>query len=198
MRRVVSFMIVAAVALCDTASLQAQTTKQDKKAIKKTEKELKEEERFLQDAAISAEAFHNAVQSIKALSFVVEANSIQPMTGPLFYVNPNTNFVSLNNGQAIIQIASNFNPNPGPNGLGGITVQGTASNIQIKQDEKENLYLSMNVMGTFISATVFLTLPFGSGKATVTVDPNFSGRNLTLSGTVVPYNQSDIFKGSTY
>lgn len=119
------------------------------------------------------------------------------MNGQVYYVNSNTNFVSLNDGQAMVQIASN-SPYPGPNGLGGVTVQGSASNIQTKQDKNGNVYLSMSVQGVFISATVNLVLMNGSNKATVTVDPNFSGRDLTMTGTLVSYAQSNIFQGTTY
>ncbi|MCD8268243.1 MAG: DUF4251 domain-containing protein [Parabacteroides sp.] len=141
--------------------------------------------------------FNTALQAINDQSFVLEANSVQPMGGMVYYVNSNTNFVSLNNGQAMVQIASN-SPYPGPNGLGGVTVQGNASNIQAKQDKDGNVYLLMNVQGVFISATVSLVLMNGSNKATVTVDPNFSGRDLTMTGTLLPYSQSNIFQGTTY
>ena len=73
--------------------------------------------------------FNTAMQAITNQSFVLEANSVQPMNGQVYYVNSNTNFVSLNDGQAMVQIASN-SPYPGPNGLGGVTVQGSASNIK--------------------------------------------------------------------
>ena len=86
----------------------------------------------------------------------------------------------------------------GPNGLGGITVQGSASNIQTKQDDKGNVYLNMNVQGVFISATVSLMLTNGTNNATVTVDPNFSGNNLTMNGTLLPYSDSNVFQGTTY
>ena len=150
-----------------------------------------------QDAVEGQEEFNAAVQAINNQSFVLEANNIQPMNGQVFYVNSNTNFVSLNDGQAMVQIASN-SPYPGPNGLGGITVQGSASNIQTKQDDKGNVYLNMNVQGVFISATVSLMLTNGTNNATVTVDPNFSGRNLRMTGTLLPYSQSNIFQGTTY
>ena len=56
----------------------------------------------------------------------------------------------------------------------------------------------MSVQGVFISATVNLVLMNGSNKATVTVDPTFSGRDLTMTGTLVSYAQSNIFQGTTY
>ena len=140
------------------------------------------------------EAFNNAMQAITNRSFVLEANSVQPLNGRVYYVNSNTNFVSLNDGQAMVQIASN-SPYPGPNGLGGITVQGSASNVQVKQENNGNVYLSMSVQGIFISATVNLVLYSGTNNAMVTVDPNFSGNNLTMNGTLLPYSDSNVFQG---
>ncbi|RHJ95298.1 DUF4251 domain-containing protein [Parabacteroides bouchesdurhonensis] len=196
MKRIVSYIVVLAVSMCGMTQIKAQ--KAVTKEAKKVEREVKKQERLAQDAIQDAEQFNQAVQALNNQSFVLEANSIQPMNGQVFYVNSGTNFVSLNNGQAMVQIASTFNPNPGPNGLGGITVQGMASNIQTKQDKEGNMYLSMSVMGTFISATVNLVLYNDSNRASVTIDPNFSGRNLTMTGTLVPYSDSNIFQGTTY
>ena len=195
MKRIVSFIVVLAVAMCGMTQVMAQ--KSITKEAKKVEREIKKQERLAQDAVEGQEEFNAAVQAINNQSFVLEANNIQPMNGQVFYVNSNTNFVSLNDGQAMVQIASN-SPYPGPNGLGGITVQGSASNIQTKQDDKGNVYLNMNVQGVFISATVSLMLTNGTNNATVTVDPNFSGSNLRMTGTLLPYSQSNIFQGTTY
>ena len=194
MKRIVSFIVVLAVAMCGMTQVMAQ--KSITKEAKKVEREIKKQERLAQDAVEGQEEFNAAVQAINNQSFVLEANNIQPMNGQVFYVNSNTN-LSLNDGQAMVQIASN-SPYPGPNGLGGITVQGSASNIQTKQDDKGNVYLNMNVQGVFISATVSLMLTNGTNNATVTVDPNFSGRNLRMTGTLLPYSQSNIFQGTTY
>lgn len=189
-------MVVLAVAMCGMTQVHAQS-KGAERAAKKMEREIKKKARLAKDAIEGEEAFNAAVQAINNQSFVLEANTIQPMSGQVFYVNSNTNFVSLNDGQAMVQIASN-SPYPGPNGLGGITVQGSASNIQTKQDDKGNVYLNMSVQGTFISATVSLMLTSGTDNATVTVDPNFSGRNLQMTGVLLPYSQSNIFQGTTY
>lgn len=196
MNRIVSLMIVFVFAVCAMTEVQAQTRSTERKA-KRMERKLKREERLEKDSIMGSLDFNSAYQAIKNQSFVLEANSIQPMNGQVFFVNSNTNFVSLNNGQAMVQIASN-SPYPGPNGLGGITVQGSASNIQTKQDDKGNVYLNMSVQGTFISATVNLMLMNDTNNATVTVDPNFSGRTLEMSGTLYPYSQANIFQGTTY
>ena len=195
MKRIVSFIVVLAVAMCGMTQVMAQ--KSITKEAKKVEREIKKQERLAQDAVEGQEEFNAAVQAINNQSFVLEANNIQPMNGQVFYVNSNTNFVSLNDGQAMVQIASN-SPYPGPNGLGGITVQGSASNVQVKQENNGNVYLSMSVQGIFISATVNLVLYSGTNNAMVTVDPNFSGNNLTMNGTLLPYSDSNVFQGTTY
>lgn len=196
MKRIVSLVIVFVFVVCAMTEAQAQSRSAERRE-KRMERKLKREERLEKDSIMGSLDFNSAYQAIKDQSFVVEANSIQPMNGQVFYVNSNTNFVSLNNGQAMVQIASN-SPYPGPNGLGGITVQGSASNIQTKQDDKGNVYLSMSVQGTFISATINLMLMNDTNNATVTVDPNFSGRTLEMSGPLYPYSQANIFQGTTY
>lgn len=196
MKRIVSFIVVLAVAMGGMTQVQAQS-KAAEKAEKKAEREVKKEARLAKDAVVGEDAFNNAMQAVTNQSWVLEANSVQPMNGMVYYVNSNTNFVSMNNGQAMVQIASN-SPYPGPNGLGGITVQGSASNIQVKQESNGNVYVSFSVQGIFISATVSMVLYSASDNASITVDPNFSGRNLTMNGTLLPYSQSNVFQGTTY
>lgn len=50
--------------------------------------------------------------------------------GQIAYVNPNTNFVSVNKNDAVVQVAFNV-PFSGPNGIGGVTVQGSVSGYMV-------------------------------------------------------------------
>lgn len=177
--------------------MQAQTSKAAEKEEKKEERREKRAARLAKDSIMGEAAFNNAMQAITNQSFVLEATSVQPLNGRVYFVNSNTNFVSLNDVQAMVQIASN-SPYPGPNGLGGITVQGTASNIEVKQEKNGNVYVSMSVQGVFLSATVNLVLYSGNNNAMVTVDPNFSGNDLRMNGTLIPYSESNVFQGMTY
>jgi len=177
--------------------MQAQTSKAAEKEEKKEERREKRAARLAKDSIMGEAAFNNAMQAITNQPFVLEATSVQPLNGRVYFVNSNTNFVSLNDGQAMVQIASN-SPYPGPNGLGGITVQGTASNIEVKQEKNGNVYVSMSVQGVFLSATVNLVLYSGNNNAMVTVDPNFSGNDLRMNGTLIPYSESNVFQGMTY
>ena len=105
-----------------------------------------------------------------------------------------SNFVSDN--RAIVQVAP-FNGG-GPNGVGGITVEGSASNVKVQTDKKGNTTLSMNVMGTGISATVNIFLFKGSNYASVVISPNYNSNRITLRGRLVPKEYSTVFKGSSF
>ena len=77
MKRIVSFIVVLAVAMCGMTQVMAQ--KSITKEAKKVEREIKKQERLAQDAVEGQEEFNAAVQAINNQSFVLEANNIQPM-----------------------------------------------------------------------------------------------------------------------
>lgn len=194
MKKLFVLIVVLAVGV---SGMQAQSSREKAREARKAREEQKREERKEKEALENRISYADALQAINSQAFVVEANTLQPRSGRMFFVNPNTNFLAVNNGQATVQIASNSAVYPGPNGLGGITVQGSTSNVKVSKDSKGNVFLSMSVQGVIISATVTVQLTADSSNATVTVDPNFSGNTLTLTGTLVPASMSNIFMGST-
>ena len=100
-----------------------------------------QQDKSAEKAAEEAEAnalFEQAVQALKNKDFVLEADRIEFKRGSFVYVTPNTNFVSVKGEKATIQLAFNT-PAAGPNGIGGITVDGTTSGVQMKTDKKETL-----------------------------------------------------------
>ena len=64
----------------------------------------------------------------------------------------------------------------------------------MEKDKRGNLLLTMNVMGTGISARVDITLYKGSNEASVTITPNFNSNRMTLSGQIVPIEKSKYLK----
>lgn len=130
-------------------------------------------------------------------NFVLEADQLLFKRGGTAFVSSNTNFVSLSDNRAIVQVAP-FNGG-GLNGVGGITVEGSASNVKVQTDKKGNTTLSMNVMGTGISATVNIFLFKGSNYASQwLLDPNYNSNRITLRGRLVPKEYSTVFKGSSF
>lgn len=151
-------------------------------------------------AAAQAEdlvSYQQAVQALKNREFVLEANQIIFRNGQSAFVTSNTNFVLVNGQKGTVQIAFNT-PYPGPNGIGGITVDGTVSDMQMNTDKRGNVNVSYSIQGIGISAQVFISLTNGGNNAQVQVNPNFNSNTMTLSGTLLPLNDSDVFKGRTW
>lgn len=153
----------------------------------------KEEKKALQEKIDSIQ-HAEAVEAINAKKFTLEADQVVFKYGQTAYVTSNTNFVSVDGEDAVVQVAFNI-PVAGPNGLGGVTVDGKVSSYEVKTDKRGTLYLSMNVMGTGISARLDISMPKGTNNATVTITPNFNSNRLTLNGVILPAFKSSVFKG---
>lgn len=146
----------------------------------------------IQDSIRAAEAY----ASLERLGFVLEANRLSFKRGGTAYVTSNTNFISLSDDQATVQIAPFYGG--GPNGVGGITLDGRASNIKLKTDKKGNITFSMSVFGTGISATIEISLPKNGYMASATVSSNVYSGRITLYGELVPLEESTVFKGRAF
>ena len=138
-----------------------------------------------------------AVQARAALQnqdFVLEAESVTFRNGATVFVNSTTNFISVKGNRAVVQISPS-NMASGPNGVGGVTVDGTISGQQIRTGKNGQITLSMSVMGIGINAQVEIYMYPGSNQASATVYPNFNSNTVWLSGTLVPYENSSVFEG---
>lgn len=174
----------------------SQAQSQDKAAAKAEKKAKKAEKKAAEEAENQA-LYEQAVRAMKDQAFVLEADRVIFKRGRSAFVSSNTNFVSLDGENAVVQISFN-GPYAGPNGLGGITVEGRASNIKMSTTKKGVTIFTMNVQGIGISASVSIQLPEGTKDASVTINPNFSGNTMTLTGSVLPLSQSSVFKGRAF
>jgi hypothetical protein len=128
--------------------------------------------------------------------FVLEATSVTFKNGTTTFVNSTTNFISLKGNKAVVQISpSNFAS--GPNGVGGVTVEGNVSDLMVRTDSKGRTTLSMNVMGIGINAQVEVYMYPNTNRASATVYPNFNSNTIWLQGTIVPYENSNVFEGNS-
>jgi hypothetical protein len=177
-------------------ALPAQTRKQ-REAEKREAWRKERAERRAETLAQDSIAFVEAVHALQAGCFVLEADNVILPNGVMRFVNSSTNFVSVCEGNGTIQTASANWPFNSPNGLGGVTVEGFVGGTSLRTDAEGNVFYSYSINGVAVSATVFLTLTQGTNQASVTINPNFSGNNLTMNGYLVPYNQSNVFQGSS-
>lgn len=137
-----------------------------------------------------------AIAAIRNKDFVLQVDNVTFRSGNTAFVNSSTNFISVKGNRAVVQISpSNFAA--GPNGVGGVTVDGGISGYQITTDRKGRVNLTYNVSGIGISAQVEVYIVPGSTYAQATIYPNFNSNTLWLSGTVVPYNNANVIEGSS-
>lgn len=182
MKRIAFLMTMFLLMLAGSATAQEET------------KELTKAERKALQARIDSLQYAEAEQALNNRAFTLEATQVIFKYGQTAYVTSNTNFVSVQDDHAVVQVAFNI-PVSGPNGLGGVTVEGKFSQYDLKKDKKGNISLSINVMGTGISARADIMLYSGSNKATVTITPNFNSNRMTLNGVILPLEKSNVFKG---
>ncbi len=181
-----------------TVTTFAQTSKEARAARREALKKEREARKAL-EAQQDSVAYFKAVEALKTGSFVLEANNVSFPNGITRFVSSNTNYVQVDNGEGIVQTAfSNFAYSPGPNGLGGVTVEGNISDLKIKEDKDGNYYYSYSIQGIAISATVFITLTGGTNQASVNISPNFNNNNMTMTGVLLPLDESDVFQGTTW
>lgn len=137
-----------------------------------------------------------AMAAVRNQDFVLEANQVTFRNGMTTFVNSTTNFISVKGNRAVVQISpSNFAS--GPNGVGGVTVDGLMSGQKTMVDKHGRVTYSFNVMGVGINAQVEVYLTPGTNMASATIYPNFNSNTVWLEGNVVPYENSNVIQGSS-
>ena len=176
----------------------SQTTKEARAARREALKKERAARKAL-EAQQDSIAYFKAVEALKSGAFVLEASNVSFPNGITRFVSSSTNYVQVDSGEGIVQTAfNNFSYSPGPNGLGGITVEGKISGFQLSQDKDGNYFCNYNITGMAISATISVTLTGGTNQASVMINPNFNGNNMTMMGRLYPLDESDVFQGTTW
>ena len=154
-----------------------------------------EHDRMLNELADSL-AGVQAVAAVKNQDFVLEAQTVQFRNGATVFVNSTTNFISVKGNRAVVQISpSNFAA--GPNGVGGVTVDGMISGQEYIVGKRGSATYSFNVMGVGINAQIEVYLTPGTNQASATIYPNFNSNTLWVQGNIVPYENSQVIEGSS-
>ena len=191
-------LFLTAMLLLTTMATFAQTSKEARAARREALKKEREARKAL-EAQQDTIAYLKAIEALKTGSFVLEANNVSFPNGIVRYVSSSTNYVQVDNGEGIVQTAfNNFAYTPGPNGLGGITVQGNISGVELREDKHGNYYYNYTIQGMAISATVSITLTGGTNQASVRISPNFNNNDMTMMGILVPIDESEVFQGTTW
>lgn len=196
MKQLLFLLLVAALTLPvfeSTAQTQGnQTPVRVQELTKKQIRQVKKDLRKKAKEAADQKAFESAIEALKDRNWVLMANTLYGPRGAAIPVSDNTNFIQFKGNTVYVQLA--FNGIAGPNGLGGITVQGTPSQITSNTDKHGNITYSFYVNGTALTAQIVLNISAGSNYANATVYPMMNSNNLTFTGILVPTSESGIFR----
>lgn len=164
----------------------AQETKEDRRAAKKARKAEKER--------IALENTEQLRLICATKMWVLEANTLYGRSGASFMLTPNINFVGFDGEFSSIQLS--FNDLVGWNGVGGVTLDGKISKMEIKSKEgKPGFTINASVQnrgGGLVTMTFRV-----SSDGNTRVDMNGSwGEKLGFQGYIVPLSQTSVYKGT--
>ena len=155
MKRIIT--LITLVLVSASTLMYAQSSSETRQAERKAQREAQK----ARDKAENERNYAIAVQALKEGKFVLEADQLVFKRGRSAFVSSTTNFVMMDGEHASVQIAAN-SALAGPNGIGGITVDGSRKEMKITTDKKGNVNCSFSVQGIGISAQVHITLTNGS------------------------------------
>jgi len=163
--------------------LMAQNSKKEERKKRKAEREQKLEQQF------------NATESVlENRTFVLEADYLSDKYGQRVPVTSGLNFIMVDSSQATLQVGNISGY--GPNGVGGITAEGSISDYDLDINEnKKSFMISMNIMSSLgiYDVTLFVS---ASGNTTATIS-GLRGGKLNYHGDLVPLELSRVYKGQT-
>lgn len=118
--------------------------------------------------------------------FAVLAKRLRFRNGQYVTVNDYTNFITVKDNEAIIQIALERGMS-GLNGLGGITLKGkiTKANKTVTKKGAINYTMAFNGQGT--SCNVRINVSKTGNWCEANISSNFSGFSVTMTGELIPY-----------
>jgi hypothetical protein len=181
----------------DAQTVSAQTRRQQEMA--KWHQEMEEfrarsEQRREMSELTDSIAGVQAAAAVQNRDFVLEADQVTFKNGNTVFVNSSTTFISVKGNRAVVQISPS-NYAAGPNGVGGVTVDGTITGMQRMVDKKGGSTISFNVTGIGINAQVEVYMTPGTNRASATIYPNFNSNTIWIQGDIVPYENSNVFEG---
>ncbi len=187
MKKYILFLVCCLFATQGYSQIEQQL---DDKTSQKLTKEQKAEQKRTEREAMA----QLVDQMIKAQRFVLEADYLSNRTGRRVVVSSNLNFIIVDSSEITIQTAPQFGFG-GPNGMGGLTAEGTIRDFRVEKVGKTKGSYSIRIMAM---------TPLGPYDIFMNISPD-AGADATISGTtagklnyhgrMVPIKRSRHFKG---
>ena len=188
-------MFILAVLACVTLGAAAQQV--PTKAERKAERQAARAQSRAESSAMLQDQHRKALQALELNSFLVRFDRVYFRHGGSAYLTPITNFLSVEGSQVTLQII--IDPSSiGPNSLGGITLEGLATEVSTKQSKKGVTFFHMLVNGHSLSCSVDLTLPSEGNLVRAEIVSTFHNMRLSLEGSLQPYDKTAVIKGRAF
>ncbi|MBB3698302.1 DUF4251 domain-containing protein [Flammeovirga yaeyamensis] len=174
------------------------TEKEQRKLARKKAKEERKKAKELAKQQAKAEEqarLAMAKQAMQDQQFVLQANQVYDRYGNVAQVTNNINFIKMEKENCVVQLG--FEGIVGYNGVGGITLDGKISELEIKENEYGGLSMVFNVQGSIMQARVRINLNGGDNWADASVRSQTENIEIKFRGNIVPTNLSSVFQGAT-
>ena len=136
-----------------------------------------------------------AVAGIHDTLFVLEADQAFDRRGRSIMVDQSLNFVKIAKDEGVVQLS--FSQLAGPNGVGGVTIEGRVSRYIVETDKKGNTSIKVNTFGSSMNAEIFITLYAGSNQAEAQVSSATLPYKVRFIGELKHAYDSDVFQGNS-
>ena len=143
---------------------------------------------------LNLEQQRELIQTLNSREWVLEAYMLQNKYGESVNIQPSLNFVAMTGDVATVQLGSSHLI--GPNGVGGITLEGNVRQYEINENNKpgSGAYVNLSISGVSSGYLTLYVHASADGTARATVMDNF-GNKLTYQGKIVPADESIVYKG---
>lgn len=179
MKRILTLLLFVTLAV---ASVFGQTRK-EKKAIRKAEQD-----------SIQQEMYLKAVAGVMDTLIILQADQVFDKRGRSVNVDSHVNFVKFAKDQGVVQLSFPFLM--GPNGIGGVTVEGRLAVYEVEQDEKGRIFIKANTFGGSLNADIFITLYPGTNNAEATVTASTLPYRVLFSGEILHLYDSEFYEAT--
>ena len=161
-------------------------TKEEKKAAKKAKKEAKVQQDKENTAVL--------ISIVESKRFVLEANTLYDRTGQTYILNSNLNFVGFDGVNSTIQLA--FDQLIGWNGVGGVTIDGKITKMEIKtKDDGIGFTINASVLNKGGGLVTMIFNVNSIGNARVDMSGSF-GERLSFQGILIALDKTNVYKGT--
>jgi hypothetical protein len=165
---------------------KAQSSKEDRQQAKRLKKE--------EQRKIALENTEKLIQLFENQEFVLEANTLYNRSGQSFQLSSTINFVGFDGKNSTIQLG--FDHLIGWNGVGGVTIDGSIQNMEIKKNKKGAGFSATATVRPKSGGLITLNFRVGSdANARVDMTGAFGDR-LSFQGQIVRLDETRVYKGT--